>query len=213
MSGEGSVTRWIADLELGTASPTAVAAQQAIWDRYFRRLVGLARARLGDSPRAAADEEDVAVSALRSFFGGVPQGRFPKLTDRDSLWPLLAKITANKAIDQRRRMLAKKKGAGQVRGDSALAGTGDSVPAWPDALLDDELRPDDLVAMAEQCDRLMALLRDDQMRHIARRKLEGFTNSEIAAELGVVERTVERRLGMIRECWGQALAGPTAGDE
>ncbi len=203
MSSEGSITRWIADLELGNSDRATERAQEELWVRYFRRLMGLAKLKLGDTPRAAADEEDVAINALHSFFSGVPQGRFPKLHDRNSLWPLLAKITAHKAIDQRRQSQAKKYGAGKVRGHSAIFGTEDGPPDWSDALLDDELRPDFLVAMAERCQRLMGRLRDDQMREIARRKLEGYNNAEIAKELDVVERTIERRLGMIRDYWAK----------
>jgi DNA-directed RNA polymerase specialized sigma24 family protein len=203
MSPEGSITRWIADLELGNSDRATKHAQEELWSRYFRRLMRLGKIKLGDTPRAVADEEDVAISALQSFFHSASLGRFPKLHDRNSLWPLLAKITANKAIDQRRRLLAKKQGAGKVRGHSAIFGTEDSPPDWPDAILDEQLRPDFLVAMAERCQHLMDRLRDDQMREIARRKLEGYTNAEIANQLGVVERTVERRLGMIRDYWSR----------
>ena len=59
--------------------------------------------------------------------------------------------------------------------------------------------------MAERCQHLMDRLRDDQMREIARRKLEGYSNAEIANQLGVVERTVERRLGMIRDYWANEV--------
>jgi DNA-directed RNA polymerase specialized sigma24 family protein len=59
--------------------------------------------------------------------------------------------------------------------------------------------------MNEQCDRLMAALTDDQLRQIARRRLEGYTNAEIAKELGVIERTVERRLQLIRSLWSEEL--------
>ena len=205
MSVEGSVTRWIADLRLGDSAAHIGQAQQACWDRYFHRLLGLARIKLGDSPRTEADEEDVVVAALQSFFSGVPRNKFPRLHDRDSLWPLLAKITSHKAIDQRRRQLAQKKGGGNVRGDSAILGTAETTPDWPDALLDEEIRPDFLVAMSEQCQHLMSLLGDDQMREIARRRLEGYTNAEIAEQLGVVERTVERRLSLIRDYWANEV--------
>jgi len=205
MLHENSITEWIADLQQEGVRPEIERAQQALWERYFGRLVGLAKVKLGDAPRAAADEEDVAISALQSFFAAAPNGQFPQLRDRNDLWPLLAKITAHKAIDQRRRLLAKKRGAGLVRGNSAILGGDDAAPDWPDALLEKELRPDSLVAMTEQCERLMARLRDDQMREIARRKLEGYSNAEIAAHLGVVERTVERRLGMIRDYWADAI--------
>jgi DNA-binding NarL/FixJ family response regulator len=32
-------------------------------------------------------------------------------------------------------------------------------------------------------------------------KMEGYTNKEVAAALGVIEQTVERKLRRIRECW------------
>ena len=49
--------------------------------------------------------------------------------------------------------------------------------------------------------RLMGVRPDDQLRQIARRRLKGYTNAEIAKELGVIERTVERRLQLIRSLW------------
>ena len=201
MSSEGSITRWIAELEFGRADE----AQEELWRRYFHRLVGLAHLKLGETPRTVADEEDVATAALNSFFGGMAVGQFPSLRNRDELWPLLAKITYHKALDQQRYLLAEKRGGGRVRGDSAMTGPSDSLAEWPAALVEEELRPDFLVAIGEQCDRLMALLPDDQLRTIARRRLEGYKNAEIAKELGVIERTIERRLSLIRSLWSEEL--------
>src|SRR5436309_4156959 len=96
MSSAGSVTTWVGRLRAGDG-----AAAQRLWERYFRRLVGLARERLRGLRRRAADEEDVALSAFDSFCRGVGQGRFPRLDDRNNLWELLVVITARKAIDLR----------------------------------------------------------------------------------------------------------------
>jgi DNA-directed RNA polymerase specialized sigma24 family protein len=197
MSTDGSITRWIADLE----SDQVDEAQEQLWQRYFRRLLGLARLKLGETPRAVADAEDVVTIALQSFFADHARGRFPQLQDRDDLWPLLAKITAHKALDQQRWVMAEKRGGGRVRGDSAMIGPADSIADWPASLLENEIGPDSLVAITEQCDRLMALLPDEQLRQIAQRRLEGYTNAEIAKELEVIERTVERRLHLIRSLW------------
>lgn len=38
------------------------------------------------------------------------------------------------------------------------------------------------------------------------RKLEGYTNAEIAGELGCLVRTVERRLRLIRNTWTREFA-------
>src|SRR5262249_32221455 len=81
MPTPGSVTVWIEQLKAGDA-----AAAAPLWQGYFRRLVGLARQRLGAAPRGVADEEDVALSAFASFCRAAAQGRFPRLDDRDDLW-------------------------------------------------------------------------------------------------------------------------------
>src|SRR6516164_9629014 len=62
MADDGSVTRWFGLLQAGDP-----AAAQQLWERYFRRLVGLARKRLRGAARRATDEEDVALSAFDSF--------------------------------------------------------------------------------------------------------------------------------------------------
>ena len=198
MDPHGSVTQWIAELRVGDVD----VAHQEIWKRYFRRLTALAEMKLGSAPRGAEDEEDVALSALRSFFSGVADGRFPKLDDRNNLWSLLAKITACKAINQRNRQLALKRGGGAVRTESALGG-GDASGRFDQLanLVDEELTPDFMAAVNEECQLLMNRLPDDQFRRIARMKLEGYTNAEIAADLGVVERTIERKLEIIRGIW------------
>jgi DNA-directed RNA polymerase specialized sigma24 family protein len=40
---------------------------------------------------------------------------------------------------------------------------------------------------------------------IARRRLEGYTNAEIAKEVDVIERTVERRIQLVRALWSDEL--------
>ena len=112
----GSVTRWIGPLKAGD-----VEAAQALWDRYFDGLVRLARTRLRDAPRAAADEEDVALSAIHCLCRGAAAGRFPQLADRDNLWRLLATIAAQKAVDLQRRETREKRGGGKTRGEVELA--------------------------------------------------------------------------------------------
>ena len=54
--------------------------------------------------------------------------------------------------------------------------------------------------MAEAFDHLLALL-DDELREIALLKLEGYSHDEIAQQIGRSTRTVDRRLGLIREKW------------
>ncbi len=55
--------------------------------------------------------------------------------------------------------------------------------------------------IAEDFERLLLLLADDELRRIALLKLEGYTNEELAQRIGRSIPTVERRLRLIRETW------------
>jgi hypothetical protein len=108
MTPEGSVTRWLGPIQSGDA-----AAVQELWDRYFQRLVGLARSLLQGSARRAADEEDVALGVFDSFCRNVQRGRFPHLGDREDLWRLLVVLTARRAARLRRDEGRLKRGGGR----------------------------------------------------------------------------------------------------
>src|SRR5215510_3530662 len=94
MPSSGDTTHWLRLLQAGDRE-----AIQKLWEGYYRRLVGLARKKLGELPRRAADEEDVVLSAFDSFCRGAEAGRFPRLEDRDDLWQVLVTITTRKAFD------------------------------------------------------------------------------------------------------------------
>jgi DNA-directed RNA polymerase specialized sigma24 family protein len=188
MTPEGSVTRWLQLVKAGDH-----AAVGPLWERYCPRLVALARGRLQGAPRRAADEEDVVLSAFDSFCRGAERGRFPRLDDRNDLWRLLLVITARKAShlarDERRK-----------------------GPLSPDTLLDDLLAqgptPEFAAQFAEECRRLLERLGDEELRSIAVWQMEGYTAAEIADRLGRSERTVGRKLAVIRDRWG-AEGGPS----
>jgi RNA polymerase sigma factor (sigma-70 family) len=195
----GSVTHWIGALRGGDLD-----AARPLCERYFARLVRLARARLRARrrPGAAEDEEDAALSAFDSFCRAATQGRFPRLDDRDDLWRLLVAITERKAADQVRRARRLKRGGGWVRtqGDLAVGGP-DDEPAGLDAIAGHEPTPESAAEFAEEYRRLFEVLRDEDLRRIANWRLEGHTVDEIAARLGCARRTVARRLELIRTLW------------
>ena len=197
MSDDGSVTTWIHALSAGNDE-----VAQKLWERYFGRMVGLARAKLRTSVKRAADEEDVALSAFHSFCQAAAEQRFPRLANRDDLWQVLVMLTARKAVDQRKYDNRKKRAEGATKAldDAALdsvIGT-DPDPAFA-AMVADEFRV------------LLDRLGDEQLRHIAVRKLEGSSNEDIAAELNCTVRTIGRRLALIRNLWEDAEGVEGAG--
>jgi DNA-directed RNA polymerase specialized sigma24 family protein len=188
MAPEGSVTGLFGPLQAGDP-----AAAQQLWERYFRRLVGLARQKLRDAPRAAADEEDVALSALDSFCRNAEQGRFPQLADRDSLWRLLVVITARKASHLLRDQSRQKRGGGATAADDEASVLGQVLSREPG--------PAFAAQVAEEYRRLLARLGGRELESVALWRMEGYTVEEIAARLGCVVRSVKRKLRLIRDIW------------
>lgn len=197
----GSVTLWLGNLKDGD-----LAAAQPLWERYFARLVAVARGKLKKVRRASAceDEEDAALSAFNSFCGGIARGRFPQLADRDDLWKLLVVITARKAMAQAQREGRQKRGGGRVVDEAVLFGGGaggDGSIAGLERIAGEGPTPEFAAMMAEECDRLLASLDDDSLRQVALSRMEGYTNDEIADQLGCARRTIARRLDLIRKTW------------
>jgi DNA-directed RNA polymerase specialized sigma24 family protein len=190
-----SVTQWVKALKNGNPS-----AAQGLWEAYYRRLVGLARARLRNAPRRMADEEDVALSAFDSFCRGAREGRFPRLDDRNDLWQVLVLITVRKAIDLRRYETRPSRGRGRVQSLAELAEGGFDVIGG------DEPTPELAAQLAEEYERLMEQLGDSALQRVAIWKLEGYTDNEIAARIGCVTRTVERKLALIRRTWSSEMS-------
>ena len=189
MPVSGSITFW---LELAKAGDAPAA--ERLWRQYFRRLVGLARQRLRGVSRAAADEEDVALSAFDSFFRGVEEGRFPRLDDRNDLWQVLVVLTARKAWRRIRHEQRDKRDWRKTRHAS------DPEDAGVAAVIGREPTPEFAAQVADEVRRLLNGLDEDQ-RVVAAAKMEGYSNAEIAARLNVTERTVERGLAVIRKLW------------
>jgi DNA-directed RNA polymerase specialized sigma24 family protein len=197
MDTEGSITLWVGALKAGDG-----AAAQKLWNAYIHRLVALARAKLHATPRRAADEEDVALSAFDSFIRRAQRDEFPRLEDRDDLWQILFVITVRKAIDQARREGRKVRGAGRVRSLEDLS------QFDAQQIVDLEATPALAAQMTDECRRLLDLLGDETLRSVALWKMEGYTNAAIAARLGCVEQTVERKLQRIRHRWRREGARP-----
>jgi DNA-directed RNA polymerase specialized sigma24 family protein len=185
MSSPQSISHWIQQLKEGEQ-----AGIQALWDRYFARLVELARQRLRGTPRRAADEEDVALSAFDTFCRRAAEGSFPRLADRDDLWQILVMLTLRKAVNLVDHEGRQKRGGGVSEDAAAL---NELVSREPD--------PAFAAQVAENCQRLLGALADSTLRDLAVAKMEGASNQEVADRLGVSLPTVERKLRRIRTIW------------
>jgi DNA-directed RNA polymerase specialized sigma24 family protein len=196
MADSGSVTLWLDGVKLRDERATA-----ELWDRYFKRLAGLAAKRLPRSARRDADEEDVALSAFYSFCDRAARDQFLQLSDRDDLWRLLAVITQRKVVAVVRRRSCLKRGGGVVFGESALLDGSDDGAEGVAMTLGRAPSPEIAAQLAEDFKRLMEALADETLRMIALMKMEEHSSLEIAGRLGISARSVDRKLRLIREIW------------
>jgi DNA-directed RNA polymerase specialized sigma24 family protein len=199
MSESTNVSHWIDLVKTGDS----VAASQ-IWHHYFDRLVRSVRHRVYGQNRAVSDEEDIVLSVFDSFYNAAENGRFPDLTDRDDLWRLLLRMAARKVVDKRRHDLRQRRGGNVQLYYLDHAADDDSVVE----AIGVEPSPDMVVMMQESVEQLFSHLGVGQLRDLAGAKLEGYTNAELAQRFGCSERTIERRLNLIREKCQQELVAP-----
>lgn len=201
MEQTGSVSCWLGGLKAGDSG-----AAQEIWERFYERMLRLARTKLKDTPRNVRDEEDVAVSAFHQLCKAAREGRFPRLDDRDDLWKLLVHLTENKARDYGRheRRAKRDRFHADLQAWTGLRGTLESGSSFQP--IDQAPAPDFVASLKDLLGHLLGKLPEEKQRSIAVLKLEGWTNADIARQLGCPLRTVERKLSVIRALWREGLA-------
>lgn len=187
-----SVTQWIERLK--EDDPQAAAQ---VWQRFFERLIPMARARLRGLTDRSVDEEDLLVSVFDRFFQAARENRFAQLNDRDDLWQILLMLTSRRVSEQYRKSNAQRRGGGRVQQ------LGDVVKK------DDELRelaegepgPEFVVTFNDSLSLVLSHLKDQMTKDVAVLRLEGYANQEIAVRLKISLSSVERKLRVVREAW------------
>src|SRR5437016_3003501 len=100
MSSDDSFEFLVSRLQAGDPD-----AATAIFGRFARRLIALARVHLSSQLRQKVDPEDVLQSVFRSFFRRQAAGEF-ELQNWDGMWALLSVITLRKCGHQADHYLA-----------------------------------------------------------------------------------------------------------
>jgi RNA polymerase sigma factor (sigma-70 family) len=167
-------------------------AATAIFNRYVHLLVGLARTRLDPVTRQKVDPEEVANSALGSFFRGYAEGRF-ELDGWDSLWEVLLVITLRKCGRRVEYFRAKRRNVAQ---EVRPGGADDDALAW--AAIAHEPTPEEAAMLSETVEQVMRGLQEHE-RPVLTLALQGYSLPQISEQVGRTERTVYRALRHIKD--------------
>jgi RNA polymerase sigma-70 factor (ECF subfamily) len=170
-------------LEEGDAEAAAL-----VYDRYARRLVGLAHRELTARARGPVGPDDVVQSVFRTFFRRAADHQFD-LDGEDALWALLAEITLRRCGRWSRHFAARK------RGGRRPPPTGDALAEEPPD--EREPSPQDAVALLDLVERLLRGLGEREAQ-ICEMRLQGYEVAEIAERTGCSVATVFRKLDLIK---------------
>lgn len=181
-------------------------ASAELWNHCYPRLLNYCRAKLPEHLRRVLDEEDVALSAFKSYCLGAVKGRTGTVNSRDEFWRYLFCIAGRKAQGYIRHQTREKRGGGRVRGESVFdAGDARQSEVGIEQCAGNAESPAMLAQFTDDCQRLFDLLDDDRLRAIALLRVEGHSVDEIGQRIGCAKRSVERRLKLIRMTWETAI--------
>lgn len=161
-----------------------------VFELHFDELVRIAKKRM-DGCRAGSDEEDAAMSAMRTFVRRIGQGQYDGLVDHNHLIRLLTVIAIRKASNHRRRNKRYKHISNiddESSGNELLNVF--AVESGPIA--------DQIAIVYETLEQMLLALESSTFRKIALLQLEGHTNPSIAGELGISLRSVQRKAKQIQ---------------
>ena len=126
--------------------------------------------------------------------GAVKAREIPVDESRDDLWQILMMLVRRRSIDGHRKAGSLKRGGEPQSGEPA------AIPV-EELIADAEPTAEERVLFLEAFESRLAKLTDAKLRSIAIAKMCGFSNPEIAEQLGCSLRSVERKLSIIRGRW------------
>jgi RNA polymerase sigma-70 factor, ECF subfamily len=168
-------------------------AATEIFDRFARRLIGLARSRLDDRLRQKVDPEDVMQSVFKSFFRVQSDGKVD-LAGWESLWALLTVITLRKCGHRVEYFHA---ACRNVSREVTPRPSSDESAASFQAIARDPT-PSDAAMLTETVEQLLRELQPRE-QEVVTLSLQGYSVPDISQQVGRTERTVHRVLERVRK--------------
>jgi RNA polymerase sigma-70 factor (ECF subfamily) len=166
-------------------------AARELLDRYSDHILRIVRRRLNRKLRAKFDSVDFVQAVWASFFADAP--RKQAFDHPQALLAFLVTLAQNKVIDAVRQRFRTQKY--NVNREQALDG---SVAGAAAGLAGREPSPSQVAVANDEWHRLLAELPARYQRMLVLLR-EGYTQKDIARELGVNEKTIRRLLDKLDE--------------
>lgn len=160
--------------------------EEDVVDKYSDRLLRLAGSRLPTAMRSRVDPSDIVQSAFRSFFQRQELGQF-EYREVEDIWRLLASITFHKLQHSIRHHFRKMRDARRDEaGYEVIAAT--------------EVESPTASSLSIMQETLEAILSELPLTHrrVLNLRLEGYQIEDIAEQLRISTRTVNRGLNLAR---------------
>jgi RNA polymerase sigma-70 factor (ECF subfamily) len=175
-------------------------AEREVFERFANRLFAIARRRLNASLKSKVDADDVLQSVFRSFFVRQREGGVA-CVNWDGLWGMLVRITLRKCDRRWEHHSAARR---DVRREcTPAADQRGEADAWIG--LAREPTAEDACQLQDTLEHVMRKL-DETGRQVLELRLQGFSVIEVAERIEATERTVFRKLDMIKTRLMQLVA-------
>jgi RNA polymerase sigma-70 factor (ECF subfamily) len=174
-------------------------AATALYERYIDRLITLIGRHIARRFQGRFDADDVAQSVFGSFFRRTREGHF-EFGDDEAFWKLLLTIGLNKV----RKKVCFNEADKRDPAREQRPADSDEVQSFVAECLCREPSAVELVTLADLLEAVVQGL-DPLERSVLALRIEGLSQSEIAAQLGLGERTVRRLFARIRDGAAEVL--------
>ncbi|MBI4605150.1 MAG: hypothetical protein HY721_24565 [Planctomycetes bacterium] len=201
-----SVTEWIEAAAQGDS-----AAQGHLFKRFWPRVVRELGAKLRRGVGRVQDAEDAVSVAFYEILEGLLQDPDSRPADRSEFLARLRDVALKRLVDQLRKEGALKRGGRKVVSGGLFVGSSSGSGGRPlepaaSAWLDPKV-----IAMAGEILQSFVAALDPTACDVLRLWIRGRRSPQIAAELCISEKKVQRRLRFIREVLEELEEGDSDG--
>lgn len=158
---------------------------------YLPKIIRLAEYNIDSRYRSKFDADDIAATVFRTVFRRISEGKF-QFDDDDSLWKQLVTITLRRISNKVRNENAGK------RSINREVGSVDEIRI----ALSKEPDPSEVAAFLDTIGQIGQQL-DDKGLHVLELRMAGCSYSEISEKLGMADRSVGRKVKLIKEALDQ----------